>query len=70
MGHQEIKVEQWVCDGCGKTFHGEPGLDFFGLTGTVGEYATWGGNGGDWFACKRACIKKAITTVLDKDDRK
>jgi len=70
VGHREIKINRWFCDACGKTFHGDPGLDFFGIMGTVEEHADWGGPGkAEWFACKRACIRKAITTVLDKDDR-
>jgi hypothetical protein len=68
MGHKEVKVNQWVCDGCGKTFHGEPGLNFLGIQGNVNEHGPTGGWGGEWFACKRACIRKAIITVLDKVD--
>jgi hypothetical protein len=62
------QATEWTCDGCGSieiTTDDEPPL---GLTGTVIETTkTYGGYGGEWFACKRSCVPKAIVTVIERE---
>jgi len=67
---QLIEVYRYTCDACGKVVYVE--LDepeVMGLIGDVMETTdTAGGLGGDWFACSRKCVAKAILTVLDRRD--
>lgn len=67
---QLIEVLRYTCDACGKVVYVE--LDepeVMGLIGDVMETTdTAGGLGGDWFACSRKCVAKAILTVLDRRD--
>lgn len=61
------KVSAWACDGCGKIEI--PGTDEDpppGLSGNVMEVHLGGGSGGEWYACSRRCIRKAIVSVLDR----
>lgn len=59
---------EWTCDGCGSTeitIDDEPAL---GLYGEVIETTkTYGGVGGEWFACKRSCVAKAVIAVIERE---
>jgi hypothetical protein len=39
-----------------------------GVSGNVVEISEYGGHGGEWYACKRACVRNAIFNVLDGHD--
>lgn len=64
---REVVVNE--CDGCGKFQLVTDEMEALGLEGTVIETTKFsGGIGGDWHACSRKCVAKAITTVLDRRD--
>jgi hypothetical protein len=65
-----VEAHRYTCDGCGQIQYVELDEDeVMGLTGDVIETTnTAGGLGGDWYACSRKCLLKAITNVLDRRD--
>jgi len=68
---QLIEVHRYTCDACGKVVYVELDEDeVMGLYGDVSETTeTAGGLGGDWYACSRKCVAKAIANVLDRRDQ-
>lgn len=64
-------VEVYICDACGRevqsdnSFEGEPA---WGYHGQVMEIGSFGGNGGEFFACRKSCIKTAVVNAIWKDD--
>ena len=67
---QLIEVHQYTCDACGQIVFVRPDEDeVLGLYGDVTETTKLHGPiGGDWYACSRKCLLKAITNVLDRSD--
>jgi hypothetical protein len=58
--HEETTASRWTCDGCGKvqiTLDGEAPI---GYHMEVFWTHLGGGDTADVFACKAACIKKAV----------
>jgi hypothetical protein len=70
MTIQLVKVYEAKCDGCGKCQYSHVKDDIVtGIVGRASEHTeTAGGWGGDWFACSRECILKAILAILDRRD--
>lgn len=63
---REIKAVSYECDGCGKIQLVDADVDeVIGIVGSVIEHTDGGGWGGDWFACSRKCIKKAVEVAID-----
>lgn len=65
-----IEAHRYTCDACGKVTYVElDDPEVMGLYGDVSETTeTVGGMGGDWYACARKCVAKAIANVLDRRD--
>lgn len=59
----EDSVHKAVCDGCGRTQYLEVVDDVIGYSGTVAHHTENGGVGGDWFACGKRCVGKAVLRV-------
>lgn len=67
MSREEVQVTAYTCDGCGKRFVCEAGEEADGFHGTAYQSGSWGVAAvAEWFACKSACIKKAVTEALEK----
>lgn len=62
MAHVTIEVEEYTCDGCGSQTLADTGVDGLppGFHGNVIRISNGGGDGGDWYACSRKCIVKAV----------
>lgn len=66
---ETVQVYKYICDACGAVQYVEDDDEVMGLQGDVTEVTTThGGMGGDWYACSRKCLTKAITNVLDRRD--
>jgi hypothetical protein len=64
-----VEVHKFTCDACGVVQYVGADEEILGLQGDVMEVTTThGGMGGDWYACSRKCVAKAITNVLDRRD--
>lgn len=51
----------WTCDGCGKEYLQRENGDLpLGYYGSFMHHHGLGGDGGDFFACRRACLAKAF----------
>ena len=58
---KDVKAERFTCDGCGAEALVEVGDELpYGYHGSHMHISAYGGNGGTWYACKRACIVKAV----------
>ena len=58
---REITAAEYTCDGCGKVFLIERDAELpHGFHGNVTRISSWGGSGGDWFACTERCIRQAV----------
>lgn len=68
MTKREIKVHEYTCDGCGKVVLQRHSDEIMGVSGNVVEISEYGSHGGEWYACKRACVRNAIFNVLDGHD--
>jgi hypothetical protein len=66
------KVTIYTCDGCDKeVVQVDEGEDVYGFFGTAMQIHEAGGIGGlDWFACKEACIRKAVTNAIQREYEK
>lgn len=69
-----VSATMYRCDGCGKEqvlddedieINGPP----MGYHGSVGWIHSSGGDKGDWFACKKSCIRDAVVNACERDDR-
>lgn len=68
MASEKVAAERFTCDGCGKSCLLEEDDIPPGYHGRVYEIAEWGGGlEVFWFACKAACIKNAVLTVLKRE---
>lgn len=68
MASEKVDAERFTCDGCGKSFLLEEDDLPHGFHGRVYEIAEWGGGPEVfWFACKAACIRSAVLTVLKQE---
>jgi hypothetical protein len=63
----EVQVDIYRCDGCGAIMSSDPIMKErpYGYHGTVDIIDCTGGYGGKWYACKPACIKKAVLSTSD-----
>lgn len=68
---EEITALRFQCGGCGKVEIVPLGEEVpLGFHGTVIEHATMGGGwGGEWYACKPSCIRKAVEGACEDDQR-
>lgn len=66
-----VTLTEYTCDGCGRTVLANEEVDGppYGYHGSVTEITGLGGNGADWYAHQAACIRKAVTNALARDDR-
>jgi hypothetical protein len=63
-------VNEYTCDGCGKSSIATESEDPpKGITGNVFEVTDFGGDGGDFWACSRKCLRAAVFTTLDRGSR-
>jgi len=60
MAMTEVKAFEYECDGCGSV---EVVTDPEMLNGYDGE-VSWQTMTSRWYACKKACIAKAVTNVF------
>jgi hypothetical protein len=61
-----VKLDRYTCDGCGKEYVVEPNDEPpHGYHGRHTHITPWGGDGGEWFACGKSCIVKAIDASED-----
>lgn len=59
-------VNEYTCDGCGKSSIATESEDQpNGIQGNVFETTDFGGDGGDFWACSRKCVRSAVFSVLD-----
>lgn len=64
MAVEEITAKRWTCDGCGSSVKTEADEKPEGFHGKA-EFATKKGEtGGEFYACKRGCIQKAVRSVV------
>lgn len=66
MAVEEITAKRWTCDGCGSSVKTEQDEKPEGFHGKV-ELSSRKNNGemgGDFYACKRGCIQKAVRSVV------
>lgn len=62
-----VELDQHTCDGCGKVYLAVPGDELpHGYHGHHIHVSPWGGDGGEWFACGKTCIVKAIGASEDR----
>ncbi len=67
MTREQVTLVVWTCDGCGKRVQGSPdGERAWGYHGDVMHVGAHGGNGGEWYACGRRCIRNAVLAVTDE----
>jgi len=69
----EIKVDQYTCDNpaCGRVVLHDPEYDEavpWGYHGTASLINERGGIGGEWFACKKGCVRGAVLAVAGGPD--
>lgn len=68
MGIKKIEAAEAECDGCGKIQVDADESLITGFTGTVREtYAAGGSALVTFFACKSACISKAVVNALEEE---
>lgn len=68
MGGKKIEAYEYTCDGCGSIQLIVEDYEYQGYRGSVQWDHATGGNSGDWAACSKKCITKAITSVLEARD--
>lgn len=75
MAVEEITAKRWTCDGCAKSVKTEADEKPEGFHGKVELATKKGETGGEFYACKRGCIQKAVRSVVgdgqndvDEDD--
>lgn len=69
MVKTEVRATEYECDGCGKIQLVTDDMEIMGLQGTAYETTTLAGLvGGEWFACTRKCVAKAIIAVIERRD--
>lgn len=61
----EDSVHKAVCDGCERIQYHEVVDDVIGYAGTVMHSTDYGGTGGDWFACSKRCVSRAVLSVCE-----
>lgn len=68
MAHRTVTLDSYRCDGCGKErYAAEDGEAPYGLHGNVFEINARGGSGAaDFYACRPACIRKAVTAATER----
>ena len=62
----EVKLTKYTCDGCGKVFYVNEGVDMppDGWHGSARHLdSTGGGKSVQWFACSPRCIKNAVVAT-------
>lgn len=65
MAVEEITAKRWTCDGCGSSVKTEADEKPEGFHGKA-EFVTRnkGEQGGEFYACKRGCIQKAVRSAV------
>lgn len=63
-----VRLTRYTCDGCGREQFGELTDNVRGLMGSVAEYHNGGSSSGEWFACGRRCVGKAVAVSIDRTD--
>jgi len=68
MASVGVDAMKFECDGCGRTFLvdievGGPPHGYHGEVSMVDESGGWGG---EWFACQRGCIKRAVLAAVER----
>jgi hypothetical protein len=63
---QDVKVDEFTCNGCEKIQYGHIGDDVFGIVGTYFVHTRAGGRGFEYFACSPKCQAKAIKRAVDE----
>ena len=65
MAVEEITAKRWTCDGCGSSVKTEADEKPEGFHGKA-EFITRknGETGGEFYACKRGCIQKAVRATV------
>lgn len=64
MAVEEITAKRWTCDGCGSSVKTESDEKPEGFHGAAEFVTRKGEQGGEWYACKRGCIQKAVRSVV------
>lgn len=69
----ERKVDEYTCDNpaCGRVILHDPEHDDpmpWGYHGTVMLHDESGGRGGEWFACRKNCVRGAVLTLAGQND--
>lgn len=64
-------VSLFECDGCGMMRHTDPasGELPYGFHGNVSLVDSHGADGGDWYACGRGCVQRAVLAAADQPTR-
>lgn len=63
MAREEITADKFTCGGCKATAIVEKGTRPEGYHGRVELATVKGETGGEWFACRKTCIRPAVLAV-------
>jgi hypothetical protein len=63
MAREEITADKFTCGGCNATAIVEKGTRPEGYHGKVELATVKGETGGEWFACRKSCIRAAVLKV-------
>jgi hypothetical protein len=67
MAQRTITLDVHTCDGCGtERYAAEDGELPHGFHGNVMEISKSGGDGGEFYACRSACIRKAVVAAVER----
>lgn len=67
MAHRTVTLDSYMCDGCGRErYAAEDGELPYGFHGNVMEVSRSGGNGGPFYACRAACLRKAVAAAAER----
>jgi hypothetical protein len=66
MGIEDVHAVRYECDGCRRAVIADEVPENW-FIGEVIQHRPSGGYGGDWVACRLACIKDAIKRVVEDD---
>lgn len=64
MAVEEITAKRWTCDGCASSVKTEADEKPEGFHGKAEFITRKGEQGGEFYACKRGCIQKAVRSVV------
>ena len=66
-----VTIDEFTCDGCGKVVWQDTQVDGLpdGYHGNVLRVGPQGGDGGEWFACSKKCVTRAVENAGQDPER-